>query len=60
MRKYKDETDCADCICRVCARNNDNDCHNGKCEFKDCYCGCEVNKFFDLEEDCIDFLPDEE
>ena len=60
MKKYTGNESCADCICRVCARNNDNDCHNSKCRFKDCYCGCEANQFFDADADCEDFLPDEE
>ena len=57
----KSATDCADCLCRVCARNICNDSHNKNLERKTCTCNCDVfNEIVDTEEDCNIFLPDED
>lgn len=66
MRIVKDDTDCADCLCRVCARNFTNDGKNSKSLYADCEpCEhCYIGETFvvEVEEDCLGrgFLPDEE
>lgn len=57
------DADCADCLCRVCARNADNDSFNPNCDYPDyptCHCDCIVgkNELVETQEDCPLFLPD--
>lgn len=57
------DRDCADCLCRVCARNECNDSQNSNLENneKTCSCGCDVfNEIVETEDDCERFLPDED
>ena len=57
--------DCADCLCRVCARNPINDCHNSRIKYADCAScdNCFIGQTYvtELEEDCLGqgYLPDE-
>lgn len=65
MRKVKDDTDCADCLCRVCARNENNDAYNSQVDIDQHYCqGCDGchEEVIETEEDCPSgsFLPDED
>ena len=55
-----DDTDCADCLCRVCARNGDNDSYNHQIDHATCHCDCEIGKseIVETDEDCPRFLPD--
>lgn len=56
------DEDCAECLCRVCARNSSNDSWNNKLEYgyKGCVCDCEIGSFVIVtKDDCSDFLPDE-
>lgn len=39
-REVKSDLDCADCLCRVCARNTVNDSVNPTVAYKEC--GCDV------------------
>lgn len=65
MRLVKDDTDCAGCLCRVCARNFANDCKNVNAPYADCApCEhCYIGETFvvDVEEDCLGpgYLKDE-
>lgn len=49
--------DCADCLCRVCAKNADNDSHNPELNIKDCapchYCKIGESEIVDTEDDCF-------
>lgn len=56
------DEDCADCLCRVCARNRDNDSYNRLCNDKECGCECEIGKSYLVitPDDCKDFLEDED
>lgn len=57
------EEDCADCLCRVCARNGCNDSYNHISEEdgRRCECNCKIgDKLIETEDDCSDFLPDED
>lgn len=60
-RIFKSDTDCADCLCRVCARNSCNDSQNRLCGDKRCNCDCTigVSTVVETDTDCPDFLPDE-
>lgn len=64
MRKVKSDADCADCLCRCCARNECNDSYNREVEKDGGYCtgcnGCN-EQVIETEEDCPrgEFLPDE-
>lgn len=62
-RLVTSDEDCADCLCRLCARNSCNDSYNRKSE-KDgqsCECNCKIgDKLIETEDDCPDFLPDED
>ena len=66
MRELKSDADCADCICRVCARNSCNDSWNHHLEecngWKSCTCECSIGDLcvYETEDDCPNFLPDEE
>lgn len=66
MRLVKSNEDCADCLCRVCARNVINDCCNSHAAYADCESceNCFIGETYvvELEEDCLGqgFLPDEE
>jgi hypothetical protein len=55
------EESCADCICRVCAHNEDNDawgdCIKDCVPCADCFVGYE---YYDNELDCFEFLPGED
>ena len=64
MRLKKDDTDCADCLCRVCANSMDNDSRNEHggviktcrpCE--SCVCG--ESYCIEVDTDCMNYLPDE-
>lgn len=60
-RIIKSAADCADCLCRACARNICNDSHNNNLDEKTCTCNCDVfNEIVDTEEDCDIFLPNED
>lgn len=60
-RMILSDRDCADCLCRVCARNVCNDSQNKNLEEKTCSCNCDVfNEIIETEDDCPSFLPDEE
>jgi len=53
---------CADCICRVCAHNEDNDAYNYACP-KDCIpcADCFVgHEYCDNPLDCYEFMPSED
>ena len=57
------DEDCADCLCRLCARNSCNDSYNRKSEEdgRSCECNCKIgDKLIETEDDCPDFLPDED
>ena len=61
-RVVTSDADCADCLCRVCARNSCNDSYNHKLEngFANCECNCKIgDKLIETEDDCPNFLPDE-
>lgn len=63
IRTVTSDEDCADCLCRVCARNKNNDSYNHKLEngHANCECNCNIgDKLIETEDDCPDFLPDEE
>lgn len=54
------DMDCADCLCRVCARNICIDSQNKNLVEKSCTCNCDVfNEIVETEEDCEFYLPDE-
>ena len=60
-REFKNDRDCADCLCRVCARNQCFDNYNPLCDYKSCDCTCQIgDTMFETEEDCARFLPDED
>lgn len=63
-RRVRSDEDCADCLCRVCARNADNDSYNSKLKGDYKYCSCSACSVFheivETEEDCQEFLPDED
>ena len=62
-RLVTSDEDCADCLCRVCARNRCNDSYNRKSEEdgRSCECNCKIgDKLIETEDDCPDFLPDED
>lgn len=62
-RLLSSDEDCADCLCRVCARNSCNDSYNRKSEEdgRSCECNCKIgDKLIETEDDCPDFLPDED
>lgn len=62
-RLIKSDEDCADCLCRVCARNGDNDSINHELENGEVNCSCNCkpgDKLIETEEDCPRFLPDED
>lgn len=58
----KSDEDCAECLCRVCARNEYNDAYNEKVEWKDCvpcrHCRLGESVLIDTDEDCQAFCPD--
>lgn len=59
-RMITSDTDCADCLCRVCARNICNDSQNENLGEKTCTCNCDVfNELIETEEDCSSYLPDD-
>lgn len=62
-RIVSSDEDCADCLCRVCARNCNNDSYNHKAEEdgRSCECHCKIgDKLIETEDDCSEFLPDED
>lgn len=62
-RLVTSDEDCADCLCRVCARNSCNDSYNHISEEdgRGCECNCKIgDKLIETEDDCPDFLPDED
>ena len=63
MKKHREvlhDTDCADCLCRVCAKNEANDSWNPSAPYKDCGCNnCGIgNLLVETTEDCKGFAPD--
>lgn len=63
MKKATGRESCADCLCRVCARNVCNDSVNESLDEKDatcCACDfCDIHKeVIETEEDCDKYLPD--
>lgn len=62
MKTLTSDTDCANCLCRVCARNVCNDSYNQQLEtdFSRCECNCRIgDAVIETEDDCPIFLPDE-
>ena len=64
MRKAKSDDDCADCLCRCCARSECNDSYNEQVDIDKDYCqGCNGCNGYVIEnaEDCPrgQWLPDE-
>jgi len=62
-RLVESDEDCADCLCRVCARNNCNDSYNTQLKegYANCSCNCKIgDKLIETEDDCPQFLPDED
>lgn len=59
-RTVKSNMDCADCLCRVCARNTVNDSSNPTVAYKECGCGecCVGSIVVETTEDCLQFAPD--
>lgn len=59
IRYITSDMDCADCLCRICARNEDNDSFNELITSLDmpCHCDCSIGDI--LTEECEFFLPDE-
>lgn len=59
-REVKSDLDCADCLCRVCARNTVNDSSNPAVTYKECGCDeCRVGSIVvETTEDCPKFAPD--
>lgn len=60
-RIVKEDSDCADCLCRVCARNTNNDSYNPLEEFPNCscdHCTLGVSTVIETTDDCPQFLPD--
>ena len=59
-RIVMDETDCADYLCRVCARNEGNDCINDLVKIAECECNCTIgeSEIRETDEDCERFIPD--
>ena len=56
------DEDCADCLCRVCARNSCNDSYNHDInnDYVTCICDCNIGDILiETEDDCPNFLPDE-
>lgn len=55
---------CIDCLCRICARNRDNDSLNKKLAENEKNCSCNVCDIFGeivlTETDCDQYLEDEE
>lgn len=64
MRPLTSDKDCADCICRVCARNTANDSWNPKLaqpgdKGKSCNCDCNIgDEMFETDTECQFYLPD--
>ena len=63
MQKHievQSDLDCADCLCRVCAKNEVNDSRNPTAPYKDCGCNnCGIgNLLVETDEDCKGFTPD--
>lgn len=62
-RLVKSDEDCADCLCRLCARNSCNDSYNIQLEggYANCSCNCNIGyKLIEAEEYCPNFIPDED
>lgn len=64
MREAKSDADCADCLCRCCARSECNDSYNEQVDIDRDYCqGCNGCNGYVIEnaEDCPrgQWLPDE-
>lgn len=62
-RLIESDEDCADCLCRVCARNSCNDSYNVQLEngYANCSCNCKIgDKLIETEDDCPKFIPDED
>lgn len=56
MRKLIDDTNCADCLCRVCVKNICNDSYNDKLDIpseNSCKCDCVFgDEIIETEEVC--------
>lgn len=62
-RLVESDEDCADYLCRVCARNSCNDSYNTRLEdgYANCSCNCKIGDILiETEDDCPNFLPDED
>ena len=64
MRILTNDTDCADCLCRVCARGGGNDSYNRLADTGPGYCTCSLcrmgeGEVIETKEDCCHFLEDE-
>ena len=62
-RLIESDEDCADCLCRVYARNDCNDSYNAQLEdgYANCSCNCKIGDILiETEDDCPQFLPDED
>lgn len=59
-RIVMEDADCADCLCRVCARNECNDSFNPLSIWAECTCDCEIgrSRIIETDEDCPRYLPD--
>lgn len=59
-REVLSETDCTDCLCRVCAKNEVNDSRNPSAPYKDCGCNeCGIGSLLvETTADCSGFVPD--
>lgn len=59
-REVKSDLDCADCLCRACARNTVNDSSNPAVTCKECGCDecCVGSIVVETTEDCPQFAPD--
>lgn len=61
MREVSCPEDCADCLCRVCARNIDNDSYHPQMhKGRECSCDCNIGDehVVETDSDCPDFLAD--
>jgi len=58
---WESNEDCAECLCRVCARSCCNDSYNSLDRFPNCDCDCTVDSFVIVTtDDCSEFLEDED
>lgn len=57
MRTVKSPEDCADCLCKICAKNTVNDSYNPSAPYKECGCdNCDFgNQVIETTDDCKGF-----